>query len=264
MHLFPFHQDQLVMAGADEGLSFMTEINFARLGCGELERHTVSIPGMGLSVLVDLESPPGDPESPLKDGAFVCKPLRSFFPLLSPEQTKGAVTALMLLKWLRGSRFCMKCAAPLGEPLNDNSRKCTRCETQYFPPITPAVIVLVHREGKALLAHNVNFAAGMYSAVAGFVEPGETLEECVAREVREETGIEIRDIRYFASQPWPFPHSIMVGFTAEYAGGTIAPDGVEIEDAGWFPPDGLPSVPPPGSVSRKLIDWFLETHGRHE
>jgi NAD+ diphosphatase len=126
------------------------------------------------------------------------------------------------------------------------------------------VIVLVHRDGKALLAHNVNFAAGTYSTIAGFVEPGETLEECVAREVREETGIEVTRISYFGSQPWPFPHSLMVGFTAEYAAGQITPDGTEIVEAGWFPADALPTIPPPGSLSRRLIDWFRETHGRHK
>ena len=108
-----------------------------------------------------------------------------------------------------------------------------------------------------MLARSHRHPAGFYSVLAGFVEQGETLEEAVAREIKEEVGIEVEDIRYFGSQPWPFPHSLMVGFTAVYAGGEIRCDETEIEEAGWFTADALPQIPGPISISRRLIDWFV-------
>jgi NAD+ diphosphatase len=123
-----------------------------------------------------------------------------------------------------------------------------------YPPVSPAIMILVTHGRRLLLARKPAFPQGRYSALAGFVEPGETLEDTVARETREEVGVEVKNIRYFGSQPWPFPHSLMIAFTAEYAGGPIRPDGVEIEEARWFEPDQLPKLPPPISISRRLID----------
>ena len=117
-----------------------------------------------------------------------------------------------------------------------------------------AIMILITHGRKLLLARKPAFPQGRFSALAGFVEPGETLEDTVARETREEVGVEVKNIRYFGSQPWPFPHSLMIAFTAEYAGGEIRPDGVEIEEAHWFEPDQLPKLPPPISISRRLID----------
>jgi NAD+ diphosphatase len=124
-----------------------------------------------------------------------------------------------------------------------------------YPRIAPAVIILItNDEGKVLLAHNAKFAPGIYSLIAGFVEAGENLEAAAARETREEVGIEIGDIHYLLSQPWPFPNSLMMGFSARYVSGTIKPDGVEIGDAGWFSRDSLPDLPAPGSISRYLVE----------
>jgi len=120
--------------------------------------------------------------------------------------------------------------------------------------VTPAIMILITHGRKLLLARKAAFPQGRYSALAGFVEPGEMLEDTVVRETREEVGVEIRNIRYFGSQPWPFPHSLMIAFTAEYAGGEITPDGVEIEEAHWFAADKLPHLPPSISISRRLID----------
>ncbi len=139
----------------------------------------------------------------------------------------------------------------------ERAKECPQCGLLAFPRLSPAVIVLVQRQGELLLARPYHFTPGMYSVIAGFVEPGETLEEAVVREVREEVGIAIKDIRYFRSQPWPFPHSLMIGFTATYAGGEISLDDTEIEDAGWFRPDNLPTLPGKISIARTLIDWFL-------
>jgi NAD+ diphosphatase len=126
-----------------------------------------------------------------------------------------------------------------------------------FPDVSPAIIVAVIRDERILLARASRFPKQMYSVLAGFVEPGESLEECVRREEREEVGVEVTNIRYFGSQPWPFPHSLMVGFTADHAAGEISADGKEIVDAGWFTADHLPQIPGKISIARKLIDWFV-------
>ena len=128
-----------------------------------------------------------------------------------------------------------------------------------FPRISPAVIVLVERDGQVLLARSPRFTANFYSVLAGFVEPGETLEDTVHREIEEEVGIKIRNVRYFGSQPWPFPDSLMIGFTAEYESGEIRIDKAEISEAGWFYPENLPAIPGKISIARRLIDWFIET-----
>jgi NAD+ diphosphatase len=142
----------------------------------------------------------------------------------------------------------------------ERAKECLKCGALYFPRLAPAIIVLVERGNQLLLARSRHFMPGMYSVIAGFVEPGETLEEAVVREVREEVGIAVRNIHYFDSQPWPFPHSLMIGFTATYAGGDISLNDSEIEDAGWFTPQNLPTLPGKISISRKLIDWFLAKH----
>src|SRR5690606_23318797 len=142
------------------------------------------------------------------------------------------------------------------------SRVCTTCGFAAFPRVSPAMIVLVHKGDACLLARAAHHPTGMHSVLAGFVEPGESLEECVAREIREEVGIEVGDIRYVASQPWPFPHSLMVGFTAAWREGEIIPDGVEILEADWYTRDRLPErIPSRISIARRLIDSFFAAQG---
>ena len=136
--------------------------------------------------------------------------------------------------------------------------RCPDCGLLSFPRLAPAVIVLVTRGEEALLARGRNFPLPMYSCLAGFVEPGETLEEAVHREVREEVGVALADVRYVASQPWPFPHSLMLGFTATWAGGDIVIDPTEIMDAQWFGRDAVPMIPPAMSIARRLIDGWLD------
>lgn len=138
--------------------------------------------------------------------------------------------------------------------------RCPACGEIYYPVISPAIIVAVEREGKLLMGHGVNFPPGRFSVLAGFVEPGENLEDCVKREVYEETKIRVKNIRYFGSQPWPFPRSLMLGFTAEWESGEIEVDGKEVTEAAWFAPDEIPDVFRGLSISWKLIENFINKH----
>ncbi|HNW93710.1 MAG TPA: NAD(+) diphosphatase, partial [bacterium] len=164
---------------------------------------------------------------------------------------------LQLLHWEKTNVFCGRCGARTRAHEQERARVCPQCGLTVYPRISPAVIVAVARGGKILLARNRNFRRAFHSVLAGFIEPGETFEDCVRREIREEVGISVGNIRYFGSQPWPFPDSLMVGFTADYEHGELAVDGREIVQADWYAPDCLPPIPPPGSISRKLIDCFV-------
>ena len=136
-------------------------------------------------------------------------------------------------------------------------RTCSRCSHGAYPRLSPAIIALVERDGRALLARNARFPVPFFSTLAGFVEVGETLEAAVAREIHEEAGVAVTDVRYFGSQPWPFTGSLMIGFTAKWAGGELVADPAELAEAGWFAPDALPRLPPPLSIARQLIDDFV-------
>jgi NAD+ diphosphatase len=167
--------------------------------------------------------------------------------------------AYHILLWRQESAFCGSCGSRNGDSPSELARLCPACGRLEYPRISPAIIVIIiNEQGEALLAHNKKFNPGVYSLIAGFNEAGENLEATVTREIREEVSLEVRDIRYIASQPWPFPNSLMLGFSARYARGTIQPDGEEILDAQWFPRDRLPELPGKGSVSRYLINRWVE------
>jgi NAD+ diphosphatase len=187
-------------------------------------------------------------------------PFRAALGELSPEESGRAAKALALLNWLAVSAHCGACGAPLeddkAEGFVSGARRCTACGRIFYPRISPAVIVLVSRGGKILLAHNASFPEGRFGLIAGFVETGEALEAAARRELMEETGIEVGELRYRGSQPWPFPDSLMVAFETEWRSGEARPDGVELTELRWCGPDELPSIPPPGSVARRLIDGF--------
>jgi NAD+ diphosphatase len=184
----------------------------------------------------------------------------------SGEEEGGSLGRLFrayhIMLWREDSVFCGACGSRNGDAPAELARLCPACGRLEFPRISPAIIVLITNDrDEVLLAHNKKFTNGVYSLIAGFNEAGESLEATVAREVREEVALEVRDIRYAASQPWPFPNSLMLGFTARYAGGTVHPDGVEIEDARWFRRDRLPLLPGKGSVSRRLINHWIGAAG---
>jgi NAD+ diphosphatase len=190
--------------------------------------------------------------------AWSFESLRSLFGRISQGFFRVAARALEVLEWDRTHRYCGTCGAATTLKDGERARECPSCGHVSYPRISPAVIVAVVRDDTLLMARARRFPPGFYSVLAGYVEPGETLEECVAREVREETGIQVKNLRYFASQPWPFPHSLMVAFTGEYAGGEIHIDESELVDAGWYAADALPSIPDPITVARRLIDWFSQ------
>lgn len=200
---------------------------------------------------------PEDSPAPV-DGEFV--KLRSLYGTLPDELTATAGRAFQVLEWDRTHRFCGACGKQLAALPTERGKRCEQCDLVFYPRITPAIITAVLKDGRILLAHNRKFQEGLYSLVAGFVEAGESLEECVRREVHEETGITVGRITYFGSQPWPFPNSLMVGFFAEWIEGEIRPDGEEITHAAWFTPEGLPLLPAQGSISRKIIDRYIEDH----
>jgi NAD+ diphosphatase len=192
--------------------------------------------------------------------------LRKLWNRLEEDAWKLAGRAVQLVEWDRNHRFCGRCGSETIPSSGERSRTCPRCGLQHFPRLSPAVITLIEDNmgemGRMLLARSPHFAEGVYSTIAGFVEPGESLEEAVVREIREEVGVEVRNVRYFGSQPWPFPNSLMIGFLAEYAGGELRIDPSEIEDARWFTPDDLPLLPSKLSIARSLVDDFLARHGR--
>jgi len=187
--------------------------------------------------------------------------LRALFERLPSDIFWMAGRASQTMHWNRTHQFCGMCGHATEHAENERAKRCPKCGHTSYPRISPAIIVAVVKdEGQLLLAHAKHFPEGLYSVIAGFVEAGETFEEAVCREVKEEVNIDVADIRYFGNQPWPFPDSLMVAFTAKYAGGDIQPDNVEIMDAGWYSADALPTIPGKISVARKLIDWFTANH----
>jgi len=170
--------------------------------------------------------------------------------------------AKQIVEWHRTHRFCGRDGTETVPVPTELAKQCPRCGLVFYPRLSPAAIVLVRRGDELLLARSPGFPPGMYSVLAGFVEPGESIEETIKREIREEVGVEVGNLRYFGSQPWPFPNSLMIGFVADYAGGELKVDPAEIEDAGWYSVDDLPELPPKVSIARAMIEEFIWQHGR--
>ena len=197
-------------------------------------------------------------DSPVEESdQWVMVGLRASFDYVTVAEYKAAGKAFQILWWDRHSRFCPVCGTPTRQeaPI---MKRCPACGYEIYPPISTAIIVLIRRGAdEVLLVHARNFRGSFYGLVAGFLEPGETLEQCVQREVREETGLEICNIRYFDSQPWPYPSGLMVGFTADYAGGTIKLQDNELSAGAFYHRDHLPELPQKLSIARRLIDHWL-------
>jgi NAD+ diphosphatase len=194
------------------------------------------------------------PEACAPPGGHEFRELRALFGRLPAPLHRVAGRAVQIVEWDRTHRFCGACATPTEPVAGERARACPRCGLVNFPRLAPAIIVAVERGDEILLGRGPSFPPGIYSAIAGFVEPGESVEEAVRREVREEAGIEVDDVRYFASQPWPYPHSLMLGFQARYRSGELRIDPTELEDAAWFPRDAMPALFP-GNVS--IAQWLI-------
>jgi NAD+ diphosphatase len=254
---FLVHPRGLVVRREGQQLTLPTQLDVDALGVEPGDCHSIGI----------LEGAPAhaasiDETATLAPGLDVVS-LRSLYASAGEATFAMAGRAVQITEWAATHAYCGRCATPTERVGSDRCVRCPACDLLAYPRITPAIIVLVRRGDEALLAHNARAPDGWFSTLAGFVEIGESLEDTLAREVREEVGVEVRGIRYFGSQPWPFPHSLMVGFTADYAGGDIRVDGVEIVEARWFRADALPPVPPRLSIARQLIDaWVAEVQVR--
>ncbi len=180
--------------------------------------------------------------------------LRSLFLQIPDPLLALAGRSSQVAEWDRSHRYCGRCGTPTLDKPDERAKQCPACGYVVYPRVSPAMMVLVTRGRELLLARANRFPNAMYSALAGFVELGESIEDCIHREVREEVGVEVDNLVYFASQSWPFPHSLMIAFNAEYAGGDMRPCDAEIADAKWFSLDALPQLPSPISISRKLIE----------
>jgi len=194
------------------------------------------------------------PRDAAAPGGMAWSGLRPLYSVLDDAHFALAGRALQLVAWDRTHQFCGRCGTRTEAKAEERARVCPACELSAYPRVAPAIMALIKRGQEILLARSPHFPPGMYSALAGFVEPGESLEQCLAREVREEVGVQVGNVRYFASQPWPFPHSLMVAFVCDWRGGEIAPQAGEIEDAKWFNVLHLPKLPSRISIARRLID----------
>lgn len=198
------------------------------------------------------EPPPG----------FTFESLRPLYSQLDEETFWLAGRAVQIVDWDRTHQYCGHCGQKTVDNQHERSKVCPDCGLTNYPRLSPAIIVRVQRPGSGgpeiLLARATRFPNALFSVLAGFVEPGETLEDCVQREVYEETSITVKNITYFGSQPWPFPHSLMIAFTADYESGQLHIDPLEIAEAGWYPAASMPTIPPPPSIANRLITTWLE------
>lgn len=214
--------------------------------------HQLGMEGECTARTYRLYSPVSGHEAPQR----IMVSLRDSYDYLPLEHYNWAGKAFEILNWDKNSQYCPACGVPT-KHINAIAKKCPQCRQEFYPPIVPAIIVRIERGDSILMVKGKNFRGNFYGLVAGFVEAGETLEECVAREVREETGLTIKNIRYFGSQPWPYPSGIMIGFTAEYVSGDVNIQQEELNDARFFTRDNMPQLPRKLSIARKLVDDWL-------
>ncbi len=249
---FLFHEQRLLVKDEGNKLNIPAPWDLRELGIAPMQQQFFGRLDGRPCYAGELEDEKGIPDP------FSFTGLRSLFTRFEEGAIQAAGLANQLVLWNRNHHYCGRCGGLTQTKTDERARVCPQCGLVNYPRLSPAVIVAVLKDHQILLAHSQRFPAKFYSVLAGFVEPGETLEACVKREVLEEVGITLKDIRYFGSQPWPFPDSLMVGFTAEYADGDIRIDPAEITDAGWFSASELPPIPPKISIARRLIDWFLQ------
>lgn len=248
---FVFREDRLLVRVDGDHASMPGTDEIERLGLVTTRRHYLGRVDDRLCYAVELA--PGAEMPP----ELTLLGLRSLYTRLDDDLFSLAGRAVQILTWDRTHQFCGQCGTPTESMPGERGKRCPNCGLTAYPRLSPAVIVLITRPGQVLLARGKQFPEDMFSTPAGFVEPGESLEEAVEREIAEEVGISVRDVRYFGSQPWPYPHQLMIGFTASWEAGEIRIDEHELADARWFTRDAMPRIPPPLSISRSLIDAYL-------
>ncbi len=248
---FVVHPQGLVVRREGDRVELLTDADANALGLASADPQELGPLEGGRAVAASIGD--GPLEAPFEVGR-----LRELYPLLGDTRFLMAGCATQIIEWSATHRFCGRCATPTERVPGERCMRCPACGLLGYPRIAPAAIFLVRRGNEALLARGARFPGAFYSTLAGFVEIGESLEETILREVREEVGIEAKNPRYFGSQPWPFPHSLMVAFFADWASGEIKADGTEILEAGWFKHDALPMIPPRLSIARRLIDAWVE------
>ena len=247
-YAFAFRGDRvLALAPGEDDLAITSLHDLATAGVGG-PRHFLGMLGDRACVAIDL----GDEAVEPAGMRFVG--LRTLFFKVPDDLLALAARSFQVVDFDRNHKFCGRCGTPTRTRANERAKECPACSLIVYPRVSPAMMALVTRGREMLLARANRFTTGMFSALAGFVEPGETIEDCVRREVREEVGVEVGDITYFASQSWAFPHSLMIAYTATWAGGEIRIDDEEIAEARWFHVDDLPKLPMSVSIARKLIE----------
>jgi NAD+ diphosphatase len=259
---FVFQDDKLLVRPAGDTVSLPLVADLAELGVAPLRTlylgHLQEAPGQR----IDCYGAEIAPDNQLPEG-ISAEGLRQVYTGLGETLWTLAGRAIQIVTWDRTHQYCGQCGTPSETLPQERAKRCPRCGLITYPRLSPAIIIAVVRRTedgpKVLLARNHRFPTGRYSVLAGYVEPGETLEECARREVLEEVGIQIANVRYFGSQPWPFPNSLMIGFTAEYVGGELTLEEAEIADARWFAANSLPEIPPKMTIARRLIDWFVNS-----
>lgn len=249
---FAFYRGKLLMMQDQHGMMVPQLARFDMLGLDHHEPHYLGDMAGTHCFAVSLKS-----EDNLPPGFFM-HDLRRLAIEVDPALFMVAGRARQIIEWDYNHQYCGCCGSKTEHHDKDRAKLCPQCGHTQYPRISPCVIMLVTRGYEVLLARSHNFPRGMFSTLAGFVEPGETLEMAVHREIKEEVGVDVCNLKYMGSQPWPFPHSLMVGFHAEYKSGEILLEDDEIAEAGWFLLDQLPNIPPQGSISRNLIDTYIE------
>jgi NAD+ diphosphatase len=248
---FAFHRNRLLVEVAEDIVRIPCCERFEELGVTAVQRHYLGrydgLPCHAVD-LADEFRPQG----------MDFKDLRQVYGLLEEDLFVLGGRAVQIVEWDRTHQYCGRCGSRTQAKEKERAKVCPQCGLHNFPRLSPAIIVAVERGDEILLARSAHFPKGMFSVLAGFVEPGETIEECVTREVKEEVGVIVGNIRYFGSQPWPFPNSLMLGFTAEYVAGELELDPSEIAEAAWFRADALPSIPGRISIAGRMITWFRD------
>jgi NAD+ diphosphatase len=245
--VFAFRADKILVGGSDQAPAILTREELSAAGLDGPGHYLGEYQGVHC-IATALADDVRDVEGLRFAG------LRSLFFAMPEPLVAIAGRAFQVIEWDRTHRFCGRCGTPTRDKPGERAKECPACGYVAYPRVSPAMMALVTRGREILLARAHRFPPGMFSALAGFVESGETIEDCIVREVREEVGLEVGRLSYFGSQSWSFPHSLMIAFTAEYAGGDIRCDESEIAEARWFAADALPPLPTSLSIARRLID----------